>query len=159
MRHDIGASSMLDAERGDVESLLVLALDHVMRKHSVVAGDQLRDRVAEHRAAAVERHIVLDERSLAVFLGHNEVARMAHRWSVFRSRNKQQEDGLLHERASGDVYTRSVFRKSRVQCTEGIAADIKVASEVLFNRSGIAGKLLGETADLPPIRQFAQQRQ
>src|ERR1019366_5777447 len=48
---------------------------------------------------------------------------------------------------------------SRVQCTEGIAADIKVASEVLFNRSGIAGNLLGETADLHPIRQFAQQRQ
>src|SRR5450759_3357481 len=158
MRHDIGASSMLDAQRGDVESLLVLALDHVMRKHSVVAGDQLRDRVAEHRAA-VERHIVLDERSLAVFLGHNEVARMAHRWSVFRSRSKQQADGLLHERASGDVYTRSVFRKGRVQRTEGITADIKVAAEVRFNRSGIAGNLRGETADLHPIRQFAQQRQ
>jgi ribosomal protein S20 len=52
--------------------------------------------LAKRLAAAVERHIILDERSLAVFLRHNEVARMAHRWSVFRSRNKQQADGLLH---------------------------------------------------------------
>src|SRR6266853_1793964 len=64
-----------------LKSLLVLALDHVVRKHSVVAGDQFRDRVAE-RHTAVERHIVLDERGLAVFLRHNEVARMAHGWGI-----------------------------------------------------------------------------
>ena len=83
VRHNVGASSLLDTQRGDVESLLVLALDHVVRKHSVVAGDQFRDRVAEQRAA-VERHIVLDERGLAVFLRHNEIARMAHGWGVVR---------------------------------------------------------------------------
>src|ERR1022692_2349081 len=154
MRHDIGASSMLDAQRRDVESLLVLALDHVMRKHCVVAGDQLRDRVAEH-PAAVERHIVLDECGLAVFLRHNEVARMTHGWSIVPGRDKQQADGLLHWRDSGNVYIRSVFHESRVQCTEGIAADIKIAAEVRLNRSGIAGNLLGETADPYPIRQVA----
>ena len=74
----------------------MLALDHVVRKHSVVAGDQFRDRVAERCAAAVERHIVLDERSVAVFLRHNEVARMTHGWGIVPGRDKQQADGLLH---------------------------------------------------------------
>ena len=67
-------------------------------------------------------------------------------------RDKQQVDGLFHQRASGDVYIRSVFHESGVQCTEGIAADIKVAAEVRFNRSGIAGNLRGQTADLHPSR-------
>ena len=84
---------------------------------------------------------------------------MAHGRGIVRGRDKQQVDGLLHERASGDVYIRSVFRESSVQRTEGIAADIKVAAEVRFNRCGIAGNLRGETVDLHPIGQFAQQRE
>src|SRR2546427_3958599 len=84
---------------------------------------------------------------------------MTHGWGVVPGRDKQEADGLLHERASGDVYKRSVFQKSCVQCTEGIAADIKVAAEVRFNRSGIAGNLPSKTADLHPIGQVAQRRQ
>ena len=78
---------------------------------------------------------------------------------IVRGRDEQQADGLFHQRASGDVYIRSVFHESGVQCTEGIAADIKVAAEVCFNRPGIAGNLRGETADLHPSRQVAKQRE
>src|SRR5439155_13789805 len=81
-----------------------------------------------------------------------------HGWSIVGGRDKQQADGLLHQRASSDVYVRSVFDEGRVQCTEGIAADIKIAAEVRFNRSGIAENLRGKTADHHPIGQFAQQR-
>src|SRR5260370_38546643 len=118
MGYDIGGSSLVDAQRGDVESLLVLALDHVVRKHCVAAGHQFRGRVAEH-GAAVERHIVLDECGLAVILRHNEIARMTHGWRIVGRRDEQQADGLLHPRASSAVDIRSAWPKSRVQGPEG----------------------------------------
>src|SRR3954471_13792211 len=84
---------------------------------------------------------------------------MAHGWGIVPGRDKQQVDGLLHQRASVDVYIRSVFRESRVQCTEGITADINVATEVLFDRPGVAGNLFCKTADFHTIRQLLERRQ
>ena len=77
MRCDARASSLLDTQCRDVECFPVLELDHVMSNNRPVPGDEFRHRIAE-RGAGVERHIVLDDDCLAVFLCHDQVPRMAH---------------------------------------------------------------------------------
>ena len=132
-------------------------LNHVVRKHSMVAGHQFRDRVAEHHAA-VERHILFDDRRLAVFLRHNQVARVCHRRRYRPGRDKQQVDGLLNYRAARDVNVPAVFRESRVQSAESIAAHVKVTAHVQRNRFRTSGDLPSHAADLHTIRQVAQRK-
>src|SRR5207302_878738 len=136
-----GASSLLDPQRGDIERLPVLTLHHVMRDDGAVACHKFRNRVTECGALA-HRDIVLNYGGLALFLSHNQVARMAHERRVRRSRNEQQENRIFDDCALADMYVRSVLGKGGVQRTESITTSIEITAQMRFNCTRIAVDLL-----------------
>src|SRR2546421_246956 len=81
-----------------------------MRDDGAVACHKFRNRVTECGALA-HRDIVLNYGGLALFLSHNQVARMAHERRVRRSRNEQQENRIFDDCALADMYVRSVLGK------------------------------------------------
>src|SRR5438445_12875005 len=90
-----------------------------MRDDGAVACHKFRNRVTECGALA-HRDIVLNYGGVALFLSHNQVARMAHERRVRRSRNEQQENRSFDDCALADMYGRSVRGEGGVQRTERI---------------------------------------
>jgi len=87
VRCDVRASSLLDTQGGNVKSLPMLALNHVMRDDGVVTSHKLGDGIAE-RGALAQRDIVLNYGGLALLLRHNQIARMAHERRVTHRRDE-----------------------------------------------------------------------
>src|SRR5438105_7412637 len=99
-----------------------------MRDDGAVACHKFRNRVTECGALA-HRDIVLNYGGLALFLSHNQVARMAHERRVRRSRNEQQENRIFDDCALADMYVRSVLGKGGVQRTESITTSIEITAK------------------------------
>src|SRR5207302_2504497 len=142
-----GASSLLDPQRGNIERLPVLTLHHVMRDDGAVACHKFRNRVAECGALA-HRDIVLNYGGLALFLSHNQVARMAHERHFSPSRNEQEKNGLFQHHAFADMYVRSVLGKGGVQRREGITPSVEITAQVRFNSPRITVDLLCQAIHL-----------
>src|SRR5215470_18517319 len=75
MGGNIGASSLLNAQRGNIESLSMFAFDHIVGNGCVFSRNQLGCAVRQHRAAA-QREVFFDDRSLAFICKNQQVARM-----------------------------------------------------------------------------------
>src|SRR5579863_2480790 len=154
----VRTSILLNAKCGNVERIQALALDHVMRDRGVLARDQFRRSVAEHRAAA-QGNIVLNDSDLALLLENQQVPRMNHAWRVGRSRHKQQMDWRVQRNPTTYVYECSVFGKSRVQGAESIALDVEMAAEMGFQRGRALLDLLLESRYRDICRQSSECRQ
>src|SRR3989441_1737516 len=138
---NVGASSLLDPQRGNIERLPVLTLHHVMRDDGAAPRHKFRNRVTECSALA-QRDIVLNYGGLALFLSHNQVARVAHERHFRRSGNEQEKNGIFQHHALADMYVRSVLGKGGVQRTEGITPSVEITAQVRFNCTRITVDLL-----------------
>src|SRR5690242_18451789 len=118
-----------------------------MRDDGVVACHKFRNRVTE-RGALAERDIVLDYGGLALFLGHNQIAWMAHERHFRRSRNEQEKNGLFQHRAFADMYVGSVLGEGGIQRTEGVTTSIEITAQVRFDCPRITVDLLCQATHL-----------
>src|SRR5438270_4181029 len=112
-----------------------------MRDDGVVTCHKFRNRVTECGALA-QRDIVLNYGGLALFLSHNQVARMAHERHFSRSRDEQKENRIFDDCALADMYVRSVVGKGGVQRRESITTSIEITAQMRFNCTRIAVDLL-----------------
>src|SRR5438309_11508587 len=112
-----------------------------MRDDGAVACHKFRNRVTVCGALA-HRDIGLNYGGLALFLSHNQIARMAHERRVRRSRNEHQENRIFDDCALADMYVRSVLGKGGVQRTESITTSIEITAQMRFNCTRIAVDLL-----------------
>ena len=159
MRDYIGASSLLDAQGRDVERLRVLALDHVVGYDRAVPGNQFRGCITECRPA-VKGNVVLNNRGLAFFLSHNQIARMSHERLAGSRRNKEEIYRIFQDHALADADVRSILGKSCVQSRESVTPNVEIVAEVRLDVSRISAKLLRKTAyrhsgrKLPDLRKL-----
>src|SRR5207247_210593 len=128
-----------------------------MRDDGAVACHKFRNRVTECGALA-HRDIVLNYGGLALFLSHNQVARMAHERRVRRSRNEHQENRIFDDCALADMYVRSVLGKGGVQRTESITTSIEITAQMRFNCTRIAVDLLCQATYLYTACHLAKSR-
>src|SRR3989475_10029000 len=129
-----------------------------MRDDGAVACHKFRNCVTECGALA-HRDIVLNYGGLALFLSHNQVARMAHERRVRRSRNEQQENRIFDDCALADMYVRSVLGKGGVQRTESITTSIEITAQMRFNCTRIAVDLLCQATHLYTAWHLANRRE
>ena len=136
VRGDVGAASLLNAQRGDVEGLGVFALEHVMRDDGALAGDQFGRGIGE-RDGTAERDVIFDDGDLAcssatirlrgcVIVGASDAVETKSRWM-----------GCSSDYALLDVNECAVGKESRVQCGEGVALGVQVAAEMGLERRRI----------------------
>ncbi len=155
VRTDTRAASLLDAQRGDVKHLRILAFDSVVVKHRVLARDHLGHDAGERHARS-QRDIVLEDRGLAVLFGHDQVARVRHQWCLAADIEIQKIDGLLEHHAPRDEHERAILEERRVQRRKGLLAVIGVAGEMRFDLFPLLQDRFGEAGNLQP---FVSQRQ
>src|ERR1700758_1328164 len=105
-----------------------------MRDHRVVARNQLSYHIGEEHAVA-ERNVILNNAGLTVFPRYDKVARMCHRRFATRHGDEQQRNGLLEHRPPRQINESTILKKCRVEGPEGIALDVRIATEMWLNRA------------------------
>src|SRR5437773_10207462 len=108
-----------------------------MRDDGAVACHKFRNRVTECGALA-HRDIVLNYGGLALFLSHNQVARMAHERRVRRSRNEEQQNRTCDACALAYMYIRSVLGTGGAKRTESITTSIEITAPTRSKCTGTA---------------------
>src|SRR2546425_13144973 len=89
VRCDVRASSLLDPQGGNIGSLRVLALQHLMGEDRVVTHHKLHGRIAQWGALS-QGDVVLNYRGLALLLSHNQASGVGHEWSFPAGRYEQE---------------------------------------------------------------------
>src|SRR5947199_10867677 len=144
MRCNIGASALLNAQRRNVRSFLVLPFNSVMRDDSIVACHQLCNRIAEGGMLA-KREVLLNDGGLALLFGDDEITGMAHDRGITCNRDEQQINGLFYHHALIDVYIGPVFQKCGIESGESIPLGIQILAEVGLKRLRLSVDLFRQT--------------
>src|SRR6266498_145803 len=99
MRDEIAASSQVHAEGGDVKCARALVLKFAMLYHRSFAEGELHNRIRKisHLAGA---GIAFEDRRLAAFLGHDQVAWMRSGAGLLPGRKEKQVNGRSEALAS-----------------------------------------------------------
>ncbi len=157
VRCNIRAAALFDAQRRNVVSLHIFALDHVVRDHGIVGRDQLSRRVAERRSPA-EGDIIFDDGGLAALFRDDQVPRMNHGRRLMRRGDEQQVNRRFEHCAFADVNEGAVLDEGSVERGEGVALDVEIFSKIRFYRFRMFGDRGGETRHRHAFRQFRQGR-